>query len=46
MPNTVLNKVSNNINQIPKTLEDEHNEFLFNLIEEIHKKYGFTRSKL
>ena len=46
MPNTVLNKVSNNINQISTTLEDEHNEFLFNLIEEIHKKYGFTRSKL
>lgn len=46
MPNTLLNKVPDNINQIPIMLEDEHNEFLFNLIEEIHKKYGFTRSKL
>lgn len=46
MPNTILNKVSNSINQIPTTPKEDHNEFLFNLIDEIHKKYGFTRSKL
>ena len=46
MLNTLLKEKSNNINQLPITSEEEYNEILFKLIDEIHKKYVFTRSKL
>ena len=46
MNNTLLKEECNNPNRIPIPSDEENNEIIFNLIEEIHIKFGFTRSKL
>ena len=46
MNNNLLKENCNNPNQSLTTSNDKHDEILFNLIEEIHRKFGFTRSKL
>ena len=46
MQNTLSNQLLNNPTPITVMSEKDNNDFVFNLIGEIHTNYGFIRSKL